>query len=63
MSVQPVEHRSTRAVQSPAVTPARIANTAPKKRDTVAEALRAAKAMIIRRTSLRKQRLLQKNPG
>jgi hypothetical protein len=62
MSLQPVEHRSTQAVQSPAVKPARTTRaTAPKKRTVAQVAAQAAKASISRRNSLRKQRELQKS--
>jgi hypothetical protein len=59
MSVQPVEHRSTQAVQSPAVEPGRsIQGPARKKRATPQEVAQAATARISRRNSLRKQRRL-----
>ena len=63
MTVQPVEHRSIKPVQSPPMMPAdnRAAKTTPKKPSTNAEAQRAAKAEISRRDSLRKQRQAQKD--
>jgi hypothetical protein len=60
MSVQPVEHGSTAAMQlhmRPTVEP----ETKPSKKQTPrTEAVRIAKARIMRRNSLRKQRQAQK---
>jgi hypothetical protein len=64
MTLQPIEHRSTQAVQSPAVQPARATKTAaPKKRATAEEVIRAAKAKICRRklASRRNARLSELN--
>jgi hypothetical protein len=61
MSVQPVGHGSIAATQSTMMPTAGEAKTPlPKKPSSRAEAVRVAKARIMRRNSLRKQRQAQK---
>jgi hypothetical protein len=63
MNVQPVEHGSITPTQSQPLmpTPGKKLNTAvPKKQSARTEAVRIAKARIMRRNSLRKQREAQK---
>jgi hypothetical protein len=61
MSLQPVEHQSIQIAQSTPMKPATNTQAAPpKKQPTPDEALRTAKARIVRLNSLRKQRKLQK---
>jgi len=62
MNVQPVEHRSIRAaVQSPVLGPPGAPTAAAKERASGEDAVRAAKAKISRRNSLRKQRQFQRD--
>lgn len=58
MNMQPVVHGSNNFMQPQAVTPAnaRKPKQASRKQSARAEAVRAAKAKISRRSSLRKQR-------
>jgi hypothetical protein len=65
MNMQPVDHSSTRpAPLLPAMPGSDEADhlraSVPKTKPTRADAVRAAKAKIMRRNSLRKQRLAQK---
>jgi hypothetical protein len=62
MSVQPVEHGSTAATQLRMMPTAETEPKAPhsKKQTPRTEAVRIAKARIMRRNSLRKQRQAQK---
>ena len=64
MSLQPVAHHSTQAVQSPAAEPMR-STQGPARRTGGAkqDAVQAAKAKISRRNSLKKQRQLLKAKG
>jgi hypothetical protein len=59
MSVQPFEHGSTAPTQV-SMMPTAAAETKPKKQTPRTEAVRIAKARIMRRNSLRKQRQAQK---
>ena len=64
MKVQPVEHGSIAPTPLQPAMPtmdARPKTALPKKRSTRNEAVRAAKARITRRNSLRKQRQAQKS--
>ena len=63
MSVQPAEHQSIAPTQSQpmASTADRVPQPVRKKTSTRAEGVRVAKARIVRRNSLRKQRQLQKD--
>jgi hypothetical protein len=60
MSVQPALHSSIAATQLPMMPTAGTETPLSKKRSPRAEAVRIAKARIMRRNSLRKQRLAQK---
>jgi hypothetical protein len=66
MRMQPAEHTPTASTQMLPTMPAartetkEIKSPAPKKKQTRAEAVRAARARITRRNSLRKQRDAQK---
>src|SRR4051795_6351048 len=64
MNVQPAAHGSRTPTQSQPMMPSagkKPNTTVPKKQSTRTEALRAAKAGISRRNSLRKQRQAQKD--
>lgn len=63
MSVQPIEHGSITPTQLQPVMPTigkEPKTASPKKQSTRTEAVRVAKARIMRRNSLRKQRQSQK---
>jgi hypothetical protein len=63
MSMQPIEHSSTAPKQLPAMAPTigeENKTPLPKKQRARMEAVRVAKARIMRRNSLRKQRQAQK---
>jgi hypothetical protein len=63
MNVQPAAHGSITPTQSQPMMPSagkKPNTTVPKKQSTRTEELRAAKAGILRRNSLRKQRQAQK---
>ena len=63
MSVQPAEHQSIAPTQSQPMLPTtdKVPQPVRNKTSTRAEAIRVAKARIVRRNSLRKQRQLQKD--
>ena len=63
MSLQPVAHHSTQAVQSPAAAPKRSTQGQHVGRSATQDAVQAAKAKISRRNSLKKQRQLLKGKG
>ena len=65
MSVQPAEHQSIAPTQSQPMLPTtdKVPQPVRNKTSTRAEAIRVAKARIVRRNSLRKQRQLQKDYG
>jgi hypothetical protein len=61
MSVQPVQHGSIAPTQLSMMPTAEAETKAPKKQSPRTEAVRMAKARIMRRASLRKQRQAQKD--